>query len=366
MRRTSAILIAFVLTFLAVPVAQANTPILLTEPTHRQINGEFIDDELAASLSPAGRLGNLVFNPPPGKSQWVIDPALVEEVASMAQGYKLTSGALGSGQLIAKSWLSQLQLVTKSESVIAMAYGNPSSFWISRLSPHETNYILTISQTRLAAVLGNPVAAPRSYHSKTRFSISSSDIAAIKSDAVDFDHTAPYVEPSTIDTYRLALVKILNPNLTQARREYLIRDFTAVAYSQTHLVHLNPGKFTVTSSHQNLPITVTNGFPTDVKINLYVFPTNFKVTVHNLRTIVLPANSKVQVMVPITVLTSGSSGLNVEMTTSRGILIGDPVIYPLKLSVISPIATWLTTGAAILLFLAATVQSARRIRKRQK
>ncbi|MEJ0014272.1 MAG: hypothetical protein WDN07_01350 [Actinomycetota bacterium] len=39
--------------------------------------------------------------------------------------------------------------------------------------------------------------------------------------------------------------------------------------------------------------------------------------------------------------------------------------YPLKLSVISPIATWFTTGAAILLFIAAGIQSIRRIRKRK-
>ena len=366
MRRTLSVFVALVFTFLSVPIAQAVTPILLTEPTHRQISGEFVDDELTISLAPTGRLGELVFNPPSGKSEWVIDPALIEEVTSMSQGYKLTSGSVGSGELIAKSWLFQLESVTKSNTVIAMAYGNPSSFWISKLSPHEANYVLTISQTRLAQLLGLPVNASHLYHSSSHFSISDSDVATIKSDAIDFEHTAPYVDPTTIDTFRLALIKILNPNLTQARREYLIRDFTAVAYSQIHLVHLSPGKFTVTSAHENLPITVSNGFPMDVTINLYVFPTNFKVRVSNLQPVVIPAKSKVQVMVPITVLTSGSSGLNVEMTTSHGNLVGDPLIYPLKLSVINPIATWLTTGAAIVLFLAATIQSIRRIRKRQR
>ena len=366
MRRMPAILVALVLTFLSVPVAQASTPTFLTEPTHRQINGEFIDDELATSLAPAGRLGDLVFNPALGKRVWVIDPALIEEVTSMAHGYKLTSGSAGSGELGAKSWLSQLQIVAKSDSVVAMAYGNPSSFWINKLSPHEANYILTISQTRLQQLLGRPIEAPHSYHSSARFSISGSNLTIINSDIDDFAHTAPYVDPKIIDTFRLALNKILNPDLTQARREYLIRDFTAVAYSQIHLVHLSSGKFTVTSTHENLPITLTNGFPTDVTVNLYVIPTNFKVRVSNLQPVVLPANSKVQVMVPITVLTSGSSGLSVEMTTSRGILVGDPIIYPLKLSVISPIATWFTTGAAIVLFLAATIQSVRRIRRRQK
>jgi hypothetical protein len=366
MRRTLVVIVALVLSFFSVTIAQATTPILLTEPTHRQISGEFIDDELTTSLAPTGRLGELVFNPPIGKSKWVIDPALIEEVTSMSQGYKLTSGSAGNGELVAKSWLSQLGIITKSNTVIAMAYGNPSSFWIGKLSPHETNYVLTISQTLLAQFLGRPVDASPSYHSSSHFSISSADVATIKSDTNDFEHTAPYVDPTTIDIFRLALVKILNPSLTQARREYLIRDFTAAAYSQIHLIHLSPGKFTVTSAHENLPITLSNGFPTDVTINLYVFPTNFKVRVGNLQPVVIPAKSKVQVMVPITVLTSGSSGLSVEMTTSRGNLVGDPIIYPLKLSVISPIATWFTTGAAIVLFLVATIQSARRIRRRKK
>lgn len=366
MRRTLVVFITLVLSFFSVTIARASTPIFLTEPTHRQINGEFIDDELTTSLSPTGRLGELVFNPPIGKSEWVIDPALIEEVTSMSHGYRLTSGSVGNGELIAKSWLSQLGIVTQSDTVIAMAYGNPSSFWISKLSPHEANYVLTISQTLLAQFLGRPVDATPSYHSSSRFSISSADVVTIKSDTSDFEHTAPYVDPTTIDTFRLALVKILNPSLTQARRQYLIRDFTAIAYSQIHLVHLSPGKFTVTSTHENLPITVSNGFPTDITINLYVFPTNFKVRVGNLQPVLLPAKSKVQIMVPITVLTSGSSGLNVEMTTSHGNLVGDPIIYPLKLSVISPIATWFTTGAAIVLFLAATIQSIRRIRRRHK
>jgi hypothetical protein len=174
------------------------------------------------------------------------------------------------------------------------------------------------------------------------------------------------VDPKSIDIYRLALVKIFNPSLSKDRREYLIRDFTAAAYAQIHLVHLSPGKFTVTSSHQNLPITITNGFPTDIKVNLYVIPTNLKVQVGNLAQVAIPADSKTQVMVPITVLTSGTSGLNVVVTSSNGDLLGEPIIYPLQLSVINPIATWVTTGAAVLLFAAATIQSIRRIRRRQR
>lgn len=366
MKRFWVLFASLTLTFIALPNADANFSVLLTEPTHRQINGQFIDDDLATSLGVDGRLGQLVFNPPLGNHTWIIDPALIEEVTAMSNGYTLTSGAVGIGQLFAQSWLTQLQRITKSKNIVAMAYGNPNLEWVRKLSPHEVNYVLTISGHRLATLLGRKVKEATSYQSGRPFSASNSEIATIKSDLVNFRETASYVDPTTIDTYRLALIKILNPYLTKDRREYLVRDLTATAFDQIHLVHLSSGKFTVTSTHQNLPITLTNGFPTEIKVNLYILPTNLKVKVGDLSVITIPAKSKVQVMVPITVLTSGTSGLSVEIHSSHGDLLGEPVIYPLTLSVISPVATWFTTGAAILLFIAATIQSLRRIRRRKR
>jgi len=370
MKRIALLVASLSLLLLSLPVltssAEASTTILITEPTHRQIAGEFIDDELTTSLGVTGRLGELVFNPPLGTRTWIIDPALVEEVTAMASGYTLTSGVAGTGQLVATSWLNQLDRVTKSDRVIALAIGNPSKYWVSQLSPHEINYVLNISQSRLATILGRSIEPNAVYVSNSHFTLSSTDIATIKSDSDYFAQTASFVDPATIDTYRLSLIKILNPHLSTDRRAYLIRDYTRAAFNQIHLVHLSPGKFTVTSTHQNLPITLTNGFPNSVKVNLYAIPTNPKVEVGNLPQVVIPAKSKVQVMVPITVLTSGTSGLNVEMTSTGGELLGDSVYYPLQLSVISPIATWFTTGAAIVLFVAASFQSIRRIRRRQK
>jgi hypothetical protein len=69
----------------------------------------------------------------------------------------------------------------------------------------------------------------------------------------------------------------------------------------------------------------------------------------------------VQILIPVQVLTSGQSGLEIQATTTTGDPLGDSVIYPLSLSVISPIATWVTTGAAILLFAAAIFRSGGRL-----
>ena len=366
MKRFLAILAALTFTFVTTPRAQASTAVLLTEPTHRQINGQFIDDALATSLGVSGRLGQLVFNPPLGTRSWIIDPALIEEVVAMSNGYTLTSGVAGVGQLFAKSWLTQLASDIRFTNVTAMAYGNPSSYWVNRLSPHEVNYVLSISSSRLQNLLSLAALTPAHYQSNSRFTIATSDISTISEAAANFSLTARYVDPAAIDTYRLALIKILNPNLTKDRRAYLMRDLTATAYSQIHLVHLSPGKFTVTSTHQNLPITLTNGFPNDIKVNLSVIPSNFKVEIGSLPQFTIPAKSKIQIMVPITVLTSGSSELIMEITDTNGAVLGDPITYPVALAVISPVATWFTTGAAIVLFIAATIQSIRRIRRRQK
>jgi len=346
-----------------IPEASASATITLTEPTHRQINGQFIDDDLAKSLQADGRLGQIVFNAPIGTKSWVIDPALIEDVIAMSNGYTLTSGVQGSRVQVAKDWLNQLRVDLVGTKVVALAYSNPSLYWMNQLSPHIINYVLAISKERLESDLGIPVEAPSGYSSHSEFAISKADIDSIRSDTTSFSNTAPYIDPQTIDNFRLGLVRILNPNLTGDRRSYLVRDYTAQAYAELHLVHLSPGKFTVTSRHQNLPITLTNNFPTDMKVTLRVISSNPKILITDIPVQTIPAKSKIQVMVPIEVLTSGSSGFSVQVVASNGTVLGDELYYPLNLTVISPIATWFTTGAAILLFIAATIQSIRRIRR---
>ena len=70
-------------------------------------------------------------------------------------------------------------------------------------------------------------------------------------------------------------------------------------------------------------------------------------------------------MIPIEVVTSGKSDLIVSLSSDKGKALSSEVIYPVTLKVISPIATWITTGGAIILFISALVQSFRRIRKKR-
>jgi len=354
--------LAFMSSVAFIPPSFAESTITLTAPTHQQIDGRFIDDNLATDLAPTGVLGTPIFQLSSGPHIWVIDPVLVEEADTMSKGYTLVNGSAPAGQEIAKQWLDRLKTVTSYGVIYAMAYGNPSEYWVNRLSPHEKSYVLAVAQTRLALLLGHPVLEATQYQSNNNFFLKSADINNVAADSKIFEITSAYIDPTLIDTYRLDLVKVLNPSLTPTVREYLINDLTNSATSQVQMIHLSGGKFTVTSTHQKLPITLTNDFPTPVNVVVHLEAANARVSVPTIISEQLPAKSKTQILLPIQVYSSGNSALNVTIDDAAGHAFGTPQLYPLKLSVISPVATWITTGAAILLFLAAAIQSIRRIR----
>jgi len=366
MKRRSGVILALFFLLLGIPTANAATNVVLTEPTHRQIDGLFIDDDLAMTLSVTGRLGSIVFNPPKNVQTLRIDPALIEEVVAMSNGYKLTDGSDGAGQIFAQAWLAQLTQATATNDVSVIVYGNPSRYWVNRLLADEAHFVLSASTKILETLLNRPAKPVVSYHNKSQFTLTRSDIEAVNTATDNFRKTSMYVDPIKRDGYKLALMKLLNPDLPSARREYLIRDLTANAYLQLHMIYLSPGKFTVTSTHQNIPITIANKFPTSAKINLYIHPANAKIRVAPVTQEVIRGNSKIQVLIPLTVLTSGSSGIRIELRTPSGDILGEPLTYPIELSVLSPVATWITTTAAIVLFLAAIIQGIRRIRRGKK
>jgi hypothetical protein len=79
--------------------------------------------------------------------------------------------------------------------------------------------------------------------------------------------------------------------------------------------------------------------------------------------ITIGAQSKIQIEIPVEVLSSGQSDLIITMRVKGGERIGKEVRLPLTLAVISPLTTWITTGSGLILLLAAIVQSVRRIRR---
>lgn len=347
------------------PSAHGTSLLFITAPSHRTLSGLFLDDQLATDLSPVGALGSLLYPKQSAGIQWSVDPALIEEVVDMSDGYKLVNGTAGAGQDFAKNFLARVKALALMGRVDAMVYGNPSEYWVQRLTPHERNYIFTASQNRLAALLKTSVGAPTSYVNVKYFSLSRLSVLDIRDDYSTIQSSAIYMTPADLETYRLSLTRLFNPHMSGTTRSTLIGDLNGAVLHLSQNIRLAPGRFTITSSSQKLPITVINDFPGVAKVNLSISSSNEKVIVDDIHNLVVAGKSKVQVMVPVKVLTSGASTLSIVVMNTHGEPVSDPQEYSLSLTVISPVATWITTGAAIILFIAALLQSLRRIRRRR-
>ncbi|MGY2127855.1 hypothetical protein [Blastococcus sp. SYSU DS0617] len=111
----------------------------LTERTHRDAAGRFVDDGLAESVSDGGRLDRalgvierLPRSTLPGAAATepalpvtlAIDPALVEALQRMAAGDYEVAGGKGAGTAAAAAFLERLRAVAAVHPVVALPYGD--------------------------------------------------------------------------------------------------------------------------------------------------------------------------------------------------------------------------------------------------
>ena len=364
-------LIFFVLTLIFIaPLstlnpANAATPLVITEPTHRLFDGKFINDGLVEKLLPSGELGKLVFSSANFGKSWLVDPATFAEITAMSNGYGVIDGSTPAGQEIAKAWLDQFNQITRSRPIAALIYGNPSKFWLDKLIPAEVEYLQAISKIKLEGDLGRAVdgaVSTTAERQKISYQIQNTFVFAIK----QFDLMSTLVDEKEFDLLKLRMTQLLNPNIASDDLTPLYNDFLMALNETRNKLRISRSKFTVTSSKQKLPITVINDFNSPVKLKLTTRPLTSKVLVRPTDAIEIPASSKIQVLLPIEVVASGQTLLLAQLTNLENKPVGFPVNIALNLSVISPAATWITSGAAVILFAAAVIQSVRRFRKGQK
>jgi hypothetical protein len=365
MKKFIAAFFALAIFTIALPFSSASAAatILLTDKSHIALDGRFLDDQLATSLAPTGALGELVFNNSNRATIWQIDPALIDEVTTMSAGYKLVTNTPPTGQDIATAWLRQLKRITARATVIAIPYGNPSGYWIHRLSPHDQSFLLAIGATHLEKALGRPVIAATTYSSNEYFHLDPVIVQSFVDFQTALQSTASFMASDELESYRIHGAAVFNPLISKVDRERLASNLRFTTNDILQRIRLSSGRFTVTSTHQKLPVIVINDFAGQASVTFRVNSINERIGVTNPAPIVLAPKSKTEILIPVQVVSSGATALVVEVRNSAGQLLGDQTIYPISVRVISPIATWITTGAAITLFAAAIIQSARRIRR---
>jgi hypothetical protein len=352
-------------TLLAAP-ARAVQEIVISEPTHRLADGVFFDNELAAKLTPTGELGLLIYSPNRGIRSWLIDPATLAEIVAMSNGYVISNGGDNkeiqiSGQGVAKAWLTQFIRVCRNEKVSVITYGNPSWYWVDQILAKQITYIDASGKLSVEGVLGKATTQSAFQNSEKR-NLSEQHVKLLRYAQRQIELFGTLVNQKELLSYQLRISQLLNPNIEKNQLQILIKDLDKSITQLRNRLKISKTKFTITSPKEELPITLVNDFESPINLKLSIRAINSKVVVTPVQQIKIEGNSKQQVLLPVEVLASGQSSLLAQITNLENKPIGYPVNINLKLSVISPVATWITTIAAILLFIAALIQSLRRVR----
>ena len=358
-------------TFLLLMMPQsvaANTVIRITAPVHQTFTGDFRNDDLAQSLTPSGELGLKVFQPIAKNRTWVIDAALIDEVILMSNEYTLATEAEPAGKEIATSWLTQLKRVTEGNEVVALAYGNPDVSLAKRLAPSELRTYFVYGQERLQLALGRIVRS----ETQVQWSVGKSGLSnplrkSYSDNRKALTRLSRVVDAPELIQLRARLGQLLSPTLDKDSREYFSYSATTAVKEMVNKLRINSGKYQITTSSVKLPVTVINEFDIDVTVDIAMLPMNSRVIVGSFDNVVIPAQSKKQLEMQVDVIAPGQTSVSALITGPED----DTEVVPeavltLNSTVIDSRVTWFTTGAAILLLLAAVAQSVRRVRRRSK
>jgi len=363
------VLVVSVLLLMMMPQSiAANTVIRLTAPVNQTFTGEFRNDDLVQSLAPSGDLGLKVYQPIAKNRTWVIDAALVDEVILMSNEYVLVTEAEPVGKAIATAWLTQLKRVSAGNEVVALAYGNPDIALAKRLAPSELKNYFVYGQERLQLALGRIVRSEPGVQWSTGKSGLSNPLRKSYSDnRKALTRLSRVVDDPELIQLRARLGQLLSPTLDKDSREYFSFSATAAVKEMVNKLRINSGKYQITTASAKLPVTVINEFNVDVMVDIEMLPINSRVIVGSFDDVVIPAQSKRQLEMQVDVIAPGQTTVSALITGPED----DTEIVPeavltLNSTVIDSRVTWFTTGAAILLLLAAVAQSVRRVRRRSK
>jgi hypothetical protein len=139
----------------------------LIDRPHRLLDGStFVDDGLAASIRPGGRLDRALTVVQQVATRvhltLVIDPELIDELAVMSDHYQVDQGGkvfTGTGTEAARSWLTRLRSVILSTEVSLTPYADPDIDAVTRAGLSWSDNFGSQQLTRVQGALGFPAAS---------------------------------------------------------------------------------------------------------------------------------------------------------------------------------------------------------------
>jgi hypothetical protein len=357
-------------TYLPAQAVDAQVIRLVTEP-NRNYSGFFYNDDLASRLAPTGDLGNLVFYPGNRVRIWVVDTAFIDDVIAMKSEYKigLKEGEKidGVGSAVATNWLNQFSLVSANDQIMVLPYGNPAYRLTKNYAPGELNFYYANANQRLAEFLGRSVISDKSgKYSKGSFAGYNSlrvNYAQNRRTVTTLDRA---VDAPELTTLRLQMARLLTPNIDKDFRDRLLKSAEKEVIRSTRKLKVVSGRYRLTSAEVKLPITLVNNFSTPVRVSLELLPRNSRVQIAGITDVSIEPLSKIQLALPANVITPGTVTVAARLTDSEGVPVTKYSQLNLNLSIVDSRVAWFTSSAAILLFVAATLQTIRRVRRNKK
>ena len=365
MRKFGYFVFSILLLFGFLPQASADTSVInLVSKPHQLFDGTFLNDDLATDLSPTGSLGKTVEQPRIGVRTWVIDAALLDEVADMANGYELQNEATPTGELIAKEWMARLLLATSGDRIIVLPYGNPDIALAKKIAPSELRLYSAYAYERVAFHLNRRINTENSALSSSGKSGLSAQLRKkYTQNRQLLTALSSIVKAPEVQAQRAKLAVLLSPSLNRDERQLFSYNAGANIAKTLNKLRVTSGKYQIASNSGKLPVTVINNFSVPVVINIKFTTLNSRLQVSNIIGLQIPANSRTQLAMPFTVIAPGATTVIGQITNSDGEVVGLPSRLAVNITIFDSKVTGFTIGAAVLLFVAALTQTIRRVRK---
>jgi hypothetical protein len=337
--------------------------IVVSGPTHREMSGKFLDDTLIEDLSFGGKLAE-VLKPSVKSRTWLIDPSVIEEIIDMSDGYTVLPKVKGAGEEIAAQFLVDLKYAIGDDPVYALPYGSPKISTRKKFSDVEFSQLQSVSSVRLARALGRAVTAgaPPNWN-ETPQKLSSMNIAEFRTLRKQLALISQVSNDLVISETAIRLTTLLNPELDKKSSQYLAVSFTGAVNRLAEKLRVLPGRYTLTSREEKLPVTIVNDFDAPAQVVLTLKANNSRILSIEDRALYLQPNSRTQVLVPVKAIASGKVELQAQLETLRGTKYQGISTLAVTIAVIGPIVGWVMAIAGILLIGAAGTRIFRRVRK---
>ena len=367
-------LLPFIIFFIISPFtvngfsATANNPSItvISDTFHREVNGKFSDELLGESISYFGELYQKVSDAPK-KSSWVIDPQLIEEIIDMSDGYTVLPNEPGKFSEAAKTFLDLIRASIGDNQVFALPYGSPDLAVRKKISDVELAKIQSISALRLARALDIPVSAGLpaelppgnktvSNRAKGAFSVLHKTLNRIEAITSDGE----------VSEVALRSNALLNPQLSRKQVQYLAISLNGTVDRLEKKVRVLPGKYTLTSTNEEIPVTIVNEFSAPAEVVLILHAENARIVIDTAKKVTLAENSRKQVLITAKAVANGKVRVEARLETRTGARYGEPNSLQFTISMIGPVITWVMVAAGILLIGASSIQISRRVRSRRR